>query len=643
MSASSDDPITGELGALPPEPYPLRASAERALRDAATPPAGWQPLGYTAGDYLGMLRGICGYFRQHQDERGAIIDPYAGEEKQYATPCYAVAAALVALDGRAPAGAWGAARPREGEAPADLGLLESAARAQDHALRGLAVEKNTPQGHADFFAPLVVLGYQLLAPFVERSRAGRWLAELRSIGPESTYRNTFSHKRSQGQEETVHNWNVVALSGELLRAAAGAGSDLPWVERYLDYQLRSHADLEWGLYRDPNCPLPYDLFPRHHLGYALAAPGVPALLPELLRHDLAAWLHRGEWTSALTQTGSGGIPPGWRSSEHLWNDAALVALAETAARRHARAGRHVAAGLFRRVATLAFRSMLHWQRSSGELHVVKNHFDPVQRWGFEGYSFHSNYGLYPAAMLATAILFGDCETPEAPAPVETGSFVVRYPAPFHTLLATCRGLTLSFDLDADGKYDVTGLNSVRKVGEHPLLGPASGIPAQPRYGVPEGNGIAIGCGLGWKGAASADTTLAGLHPAGVDVRVLRSDRDGLEFTLRYALKDQAVTAVASECRLTGSGISMTERLEGGDPQGALLRWPLLFSDQRHMGEGHAGDQIADWKLGESHQLLRVDAGEMQWRPGTVCGRNGEYSVAETPLDGRRIGWRLEYE
>ncbi len=30
-------------------------------------------------------------------------------------------------------------------------------------------------------------------------------------------------------------------------------------------------------------------------------------------------------------------------------------------------------------------------------------------------------------MLATAVLFGDCETPEAPAPVETGSHVIRYP------------------------------------------------------------------------------------------------------------------------------------------------------------------------------------------------------------------------
>ncbi|HET7769965.1 MAG TPA: hypothetical protein VFN74_14405, partial [Chloroflexota bacterium] len=230
--------IEKELAALPGAPYPLRALAERALVDAASPPAGWEPLGHTAADYVRLLRGICTYFREHQDERGAIVDSYAGEEKQYATPCYAVAAALVALDGRAPAGVWGAAKRGADEPPEDMGLLESAARAQDHALRSLAVEKNTAQNHSDFFAPLVVLGYQLLAPFVERARAGRWLAELRSIEPERTYHNTFTFKRERGQPLEVHNWNIVAVTGELLRERAQAGAGREWVQEYLEYQLR---------------------------------------------------------------------------------------------------------------------------------------------------------------------------------------------------------------------------------------------------------------------------------------------------------------------------------------------------------------------------------------------------------------------
>ena len=616
--------ISHELAGLPGAPYPLRAHAERALLVSAAPPSGWQPLGYTAADYVQLLRGICTYFRAHQDARGAILDPYAGEEKQYATPCYAVAAALVALDGRAPAGVWGPARRAASEAPHDMPLLESAARAQDHALHALAVEKTTAQQHSDFYAPLVVLGYQLLAPFVERPRAGRWLAELRSIDPESVYHNTFTFKRKRGQPPEVHNWNVVAIAGELLREKADAGSSREWVQEYLEYQLRSHADLEWGLYRDPSCPLPYDLFPRHHLGYAaLAVPGLP--------ETLTSWLERGEWTSALTQTGSGGIPPGWRSSEHLWNDAALVALAECAARRHASAGRPVTAGLFRRVAALAFRSMLHWQRPSGELHVVKNHYEPDVRWGFEGYSFHSNYGLYPAAMLATAVLFGDCETSEAPAPVETGSYVIRYPDAFHKVVAVHEGLTLAFDLDADGKYDVTGLNSVRRLGAHPLLGPATGVPAAPRYTVPEPPGEAIACGLAWRGgslAASRTSAVAVSHSA---------TADGLEVALSYTLVDGP--AVEERVRLIGTGLCGEAAVQGA--AGATLRWPFLRTDGRDTGSGRADDDVAAWSLGAARQRLRAEGvtiGERRY-----AARNGEYVVADAPAADGRIAWRVEYE
>ncbi len=655
--------------ALPPEPYPLARHAERALAAAAQPPAGWQPLGYTAGDYLDVVRAICTWFRACQDERGAILDPYAGEEKQYATPCYAVAAALVALDGRPPAGVWGPARRPAAEPPADPGLLDSAARAQDHALRALAVTKSTAQNHADFFAPLVVIGYQLLAPFVPAEQARRWLAELRSIDPETTYRNTFSWKISHGQEPAVHNWNVVAIAGELLRHLAGAGSALPWVARYLEYQLREHADLEWGLYRDPSCPLPYDLFPRYHLAYALAAwtrggaGGPPApdaasgssLAGSFLApgsrsfQTLMDWLHRGEWTSALTQTASGGIPPGWRSSEHLWNDAALIALAEIAAARHTRAGHHLAAGLFRRVACLAFRDLLHWRRTSGELHVVKNHFDPAQRFGFESYSFHSNYGLYPAAMLATALLFGDCRSPEAPAPVETGTYVIHYPAPFHRLVATGGGLTLAFDLDADGHYDVTGLNSVRRAGEHPLLGPASGLPAHPRYHVPEPPGQACAPGLAWTGPDGAPLSLAGLRPRAADLRVERQEPDALDFTLRYALEAGGCRAIVARYRLTPAALEVEETFEGAPAarDSLAFTWPFPIDDGRDRAEARLDrTDMLTLRLGDTVQRLSVPGTALAIASRRLAYRNGYAGLARGAVPSSApagtVRWHLHY-
>ncbi|HET7767551.1 MAG TPA: hypothetical protein VFN74_02180, partial [Chloroflexota bacterium] len=347
---------------------------------------------------------------------------------------------------------------------------------------------------------------------------------------------------------------------------------------------------------------------------------------------LTTWLERGEWTSALTQTGSGGIPPGWRSSEHLWNDAGLVALAECAARRHLAAGRTVTAGVFRRVAALAFRSMLHWQRPSGELQVVKNHFEPEVRWGFEGYSFHSNYGLYPAAMLSTAVLFGDCATSEAPAPVETGTYVIRYPDAFHKLVAVHRGLTLAFDLDADGKYDVTGLNSVRKVGAHPLLGPASQIPASPRYKVPEPAGEALGLGLVW-----SSNSLNSARTRQVEVGHVQG-ASGTRVSLRYSLTDGP--EVTEEYKLSDGGLSGSAAV-AGETAGVTFRWPFLRWDGRDTGAGRADGALAAWELGGSRQRLHVEGVVLGERG--YAGRNGEYIAAEAPAPDGRVSWRLELD
>ena len=651
------------MPSLPSDDYPLIKPARAALEAAAHPTAGWKPLGYTAANYLDLVRDICAFFRPYQDARGAIVDPYAGEEKQYATPCYAVAAALVALDGRAPAGVWGPSQRGERDAPADQALLESAAMAQDHSLRSLAVDKNTAQNHADFFAPLVVLAYQLLAPFVTGQRAARWLAELRSIDPESTYRNTFAWKQQQGQAPTVHNWNVVAAAGELLRHRAGAGSHLSWVDRYLGYQLKENADLAWGLYRDPNCPLPYDLFPRHHLAYATAAAGTLPAQDEGRRtqarlseerdtsfavcdwSQLVDWLRRGEWTSALTQTASGGIPPGWRSSEHLWNDAALVALGEVAAARHAREGDLVAAGLFRRVAALAFRDMLHWRRPSGDLHVVKNHFDPADRFGFEAYSFHSNYGLYPAAMLATAILFGDCRTPERPAPVETGRFVVRYPDPFHRLVATHHGRTVAIDLNADGHYDVTGLNSLRQLHAHPLLGPASGIPAQPRYHVPASPGAAYAAGVRWTAPDGTQASLASLRPSRVDVAVDRRSSEETAFTVRYWLQQAGCESIVERYRLLDVGLEIEASLEAVPSvvESAMFAWPFPADDGRDRSSVRAAGGALEVRLAGNTQRVTVQGAAMAVARDRVAHRNGYAGVATARLEGQTAQVTVGYE
>ncbi len=582
---------------------------------AALPPQA--RTGVRHADYLRMIESIVRSFARFQDERGAIIDPYAGEEKQYSTPCFALDGALLV----ARAGA--------------IDLLEPAARALDRALTALAVERDTPQRHADFFAPLVVLAYRLLKGRVEPQRAARWKAWLEAIDPEACYTGVLANR----PPERIHNWNVVAVAGEMLRLRDGLGASPDWIARYLALQIERNFDQDSGLYRDPHCPLPYDLFPRYHLGYALAD-GYEGPYAPVLRELLA----RGEWMSLLTQTGSGGIPPGWRSSEHLWNDAALVGLCEVAARRYAAAGEPALAGAFKRAAGLAFRSLEWWLRPTGELHVVKNHLDPALRHGFESYSFHSNYGLYSAAMLATACLYGDDTVPEGVAPVDLGGFVVQYPREFHRLVANAGGLTLALDLGADGHYDVTGVNSLRRLGGHPLLGPPSGIPAAPRYHVPEPPGEAVALGPAWQDAGGQGHSLAGLVPHSTRVDVLRQEPQHVEFTVTWEVRAGGVERVHSRYTLTPRRLDVHEAIEG-TVSAVRATFPFL------LGDGRDGPTATL----EGSRTLRVECRGTVQRFGTphadavlrlgerrLAFRNGFAGVAYAERNGREIEYFVEY-
>lgn len=573
--------------------------------------------GVRHADYLRVIESIVRFFAQFQDERGAIIDPYAGEEKQYSTPCFALGGALLV------------ARAGVKE------LLEPAALALDRALTALAVERNTPQRHADFFAPLVLLSYRLLKDRVEQQRATRWKTWLTAIDPEACYTDVLASR----PPERIHNWNVVALAGEMLRLRDGLGASPQWISRYLALQLEHNFDHDTGLYRDPHCPLPYDLFPRYHLGYALAD-GYDGPEAGILRELLA----RGEWMSLLTQTGSGGIPPGWRSSEHLWNDAALVGLCEVAARRYAATGAIALARAFKRAAGLAFRSLEWWLRPSGELHIVKNHLDPALRHGFESYSFYANYGLYPAAMLATACLYGDDTVAEGVAPVDVGGFVVQYPREFHRLVANAGGLTVALDLGADGHYDVTGVNSLRRLGAHPLLGPPSGIPPAPRYHVPELPGEAVALGPAWQDADGQWHSLAGLMPHGTCVEVLRQEPQHVEFTVTWEVRAGGVARVHSRYTLTPRRLNVHEAIEGA--VGAIrATFPFLLDDgkDRPVVTLEEGRMVTVECRGTVQRFATLQDDAALWLGNRrLAFRNGFADVAYAERHGREITYTVEY-
>lgn len=115
-------------------------------------------------------------------------------------------------------------------------------------------------------------------------------------------------------------------------------------------------------------------------------------------------LRRGALTSLLLQSPWGELPTGGRSSQHQWNEAMQCFTFEYFAGQYRQLGQTALSGAFKRAAALSFQSLQRWRRAEGDFYVVKNRFLPKERFGFESYSYQSNYNLLTAAFLADAYM-----------------------------------------------------------------------------------------------------------------------------------------------------------------------------------------------------------------------------------------------
>lgn len=575
-------------------------AARQAMTNATVP-----ATVLSRNDYLAVGEGIVDSFRHFQDESGRIIDPFVHREVQYSTPCYAWAAAALVDSGRRP------------------DLVESAARALERALQELADGKPADY-HGDFFTFPAMLAYEHLRGHVASERRRQWEVLLRAIQPEHAYSDLIQPGRP-----AVHNWNVVAIAGEFLRSQDGF-ADGAFVDRYLAAQLE-HFTAE-GMYRDPNVPMAYDHFPRHFLA-AMLARGYRGAHREQL-DDL---LERAAWTSLLIQSPAGELPIGGRSAQHQWNEAIQCVTFEIWAAREQSAGDSIAAKAFKRAAHLALQSVQRWRRPSGELWIVKNRFDPAVRQGFEGYSFHSQYNLLAASMLATAWLFADDRVAEGACPADAGGFVVQLPE-FHKVIANAGGLYAEVDTAADPDYNSTGLLRVHRSGVEPLVGPSDGAAIKV---TPMAIGIAWREGSRWMPLAAVGQP----HPAVVTVTREAATPQQVRFTIRYEINRENVRAVIEHYELTPTRLLVMIEIDGSADR-IQIRFPVLAFDGRSAARLSIADGTATVELAGSRQVFRVESpsGVKLRRTGEwISMRNGFLEPIEGEVPGKRVTFTLAPE
>lgn len=528
---------------------PTLALLERFEQAATSEPPNFRPTGLQRADYVKLIASEVDFWKGHQDDNGAIIDPYRKAEFQYSTPAFAHAAAFLV------------------DAADRKDLLEPAAKAMDWATSSLSQRKAATR-HEDFYPPLLAHALPLLKPRVTAARAARWEAEIRDFDPLQTYRN------SPGS----NNWNVVALSGEALFQQMGLRkSDSKYVEDSLAGQGKFFRS-PYGLYLEG--PMSYDHFPR-------------LWLADLIAHDysgpyraeLTEMLRRAAVTSLFMQSPWGELPAGGRSAHHQWNEAEQCVTYEVFAARALRDKDTQLAQTYKRAAHLALASMLRWVRPSGEMQIVKNWVDPAATHAYEGYSSHSQYNLLPMAMLALA--YENAATTEQlaerPAPADVGGFVLEIPH-LHKVFANAGGAYVETDTNGDHHYDATGLIRIHFRAVSPQLGPSDSIVEKPSYRRPADSPTTTttGVGVAWKDAEGAWRRLGELDKSNLEqvkVENVRQAPDRVSYDIVYQGKLFGVSRIVEHYVVTPQRVELTTELTGYNGPLRYV-WPVLADDGR---------------------------------------------------------------
>jgi hypothetical protein len=594
--------------------FPLQGQVERLLALDSRPPA-WQATGLDRSAYLDVIEVILRAAQGWQDQHGAIIDPVYGKEWGQTTSRFASSGAILLAHGRMPE------------------LLPGVARAMDWVCARL------PRGQMDapdFQTREIMTAFLCLKQLVSPSDLARWADGIRAIEPERVYKVV----SPDGKDiERLHNWNLYACAGEVMRQANGLGPEQPgmcwgqdFFHKYVPVQLRHHITA-FGMYRDPNDPLTYDIQSRLQLAIALTY-GYngewQATTSEVLR--------RGALTSLLFVTPDGLVPFGGRSDQFHFRETAVAVLCELEALRY-RESNPALAGAFKRQAHISTRATRRWLVEMQPHRHLKNGFPPLANWGTDRYGFYSVYSLLTSSLLGLAALFADDSIPEAPCPAEIGGFTLQLMPAFHKVFANCQQTFLTIDTAADFHHNATGLGSLQCAGCPTELALAMPFTPSPDYNLEPAylpiEPLAIGPMWQRNGHWQSLSALSAGLESQLEMLVDQPDRQ--EFQLTYQAGD---TTVLEQYRLAAGRLVLRARVDGAEA--IRMRVPLLSSDGDEQARLHFSQATVQVTYRGSTYTVHYPPGALATLDlAPVGNRNGIYRLLVIEVTGPEIEVTLE--
>ncbi len=585
------------------EPYPLKGTWARLREDIERAPIP-RPTGVTRETCLDAAERIVRALATWQDENGIILDPFSQDE--YYTTNRQGQRVLVHAQTRF----IGA-----------LGQLISTGRCED-LIDGCAKAYEERLAHLDqvqyfpeFWIKELMYAHRALKDRMDPERVRRWEAIWRGHNPRASYGSV---------KGGIHHHNFVAflLTAEFFKGSLKLGGDRELIEGAIEYLSRDFTP--YGMYRDPNDPMTYDLVVKQQL--------------DLVRHygydgGHLDWIsERGALTSLLCQSVTGQMPFGGRSNQFHFVEGHFACLCETQAAYHRQAGDLLTAGIFKRAGRRAVQMCLPWIIDMNPFRHTKQGFHPSLGHGVDSAGPYSVYGALAASLFATAYHLADEEIEERITPAEVGGYVFNLWPAFHKVFATCGGYHVEIDTRADHKKDATGLGRIHREGVRPETALSASLSASAEYsfGVNRpSRDLAVG--PAWKDAAGKEHRLADFEAeiSDVTLKVLKETTDEVAFEVTYRGEMGGCGEIVESYSLTSEGLVYSVRLDPRPPKQSILVPVISFDGQEEasVSEGSSGVEVT--YRGAAYRI-RLEP-EREWRftgDPPAANRNALYRTLE---------------
>lgn len=585
--------------------YPLEDEIQRIL--AKPPPADWEPSRLTRDAYLDVMEPVIRSAATWVSDEGALIDPIIHKEWAQSTPRFVSSAAILLHFGRV------------------TDLQDIVFQTMAYCCKRLADPEIPKIASPDFWMRELITAYNCLSPIASKTHVLQWKNALASVDPENTYNVVDPSHRDL---ERFHNWAVYSSAGESMRDSAGIGGSERFLwgnaffETYMAAQM--HRFTAYGMYRDPDDPITYDITTRLQFAAAIAR-GYNGPL----RDPLEEILRRGNQTMLFFVSPDGFVPFGGRSSQFNFQEAITSALSELEAHRY-RNSDPTLAGAFKRQAHLAAQAVKPWFTDSIPARHIKNYFAPETRHGCDTYGQYSVYSMLATSYFGLAALYADDTISEHPTPAEIGGYAVALQPAFHKIFLSAEGTYVEIDTQADANHDATGIGRILFKGLPPGFPLGMPFSATPHCIYAEGCSAPetpVALGPAWHNLnGTRDSLAAWSKDVHVEIEKIETNGAVSGVVCAYQKGTTTVTETISVAR-DRVLINWTVEINGDPVKNLELTVPCLTSDGESQSSLIPADAGVDLTFRDQTVSFRWNP-DMQRRSDDtdIANRNGFYRI-----------------